>query len=539
MTKNNINKIVIKNEIIFKIIFCISLPFLTFMLSERANSEELIVGVILSFLIGFIFCIKTFKDMFRDYDIKVLIASSIISLFVEKSFLLYVPNAKMRLAKFTLDFFNISINDNKIILFLVLLTLPALIEIIYIFIKKIGTKAIKGFNQMDRVGKKLILTVTLLGFIFTYILYGSSLVFFNPYALYDVIYTSDNGLLFNENVYMNFNMSENDIRQPLFGVFAMPFAVIAYILGELFFFIPNGYAIFLNTIQIFVLACTIYMITKMLNLDKNNKIMFLAFTFSTYPMIIFSFVMEQYIFAFFYLILTIYIYHFKLLKTNYAYVGAMGTLITSGILFPLTSKYDKFKNWIKNIFKCFIAFMVVAILTGQFTTIVNGFSSIGTLLNKFSGEKLEFLDKLKQFLYFVQSIFIAPRGRSLLYGGVIPLYHLYKVDFISVIGIIILVLCAISFIKNRTNKLSFISFLWIIFSFIILCLFGWGTQENGLILYSLYFSWAYLVLIYQLIGNLIKNKELKVIVIVSICVLLLCYNIPEFLRIVAFGVFYY
>ena len=542
MTKDNKAKIQIKNEIIYKIIFCISLPFLTFMLSERAKDAELIVGWILSFLIGFIFCIKTFKDMFKNYDTKVLTASVIISLFIEKSFLMNAKCAKISLAKFMLYFLNIPINDNKITLFLALLTLPALIQLVYIFIKKLGIKAIKGFMQIDKPAKKLILIVTLVGFILTYLIYGSSTVFFEPSdsrPLSDVIYTSDNGTIFGYDAYMNFNNSENDIRQPLFGVFALPFATIAYILSELLFFVPNGYAIFLNTIQIFVLACIMYMITKMLNLDKNNRLMYFAFAFSTYPMIIFSFIMEQYIFALFYLVLTIYIYHFELLKTNYAYVGAVGTMLTSGILFPLASKFDTFKNWIKNIFKCFIAFMTVTILTGQLHIIVSGGYGINVLLTNFSGIKITFMNKLMQFLYFVQSIFIAPKGNAVFDGSGMPAYRLNDINFISIIGIVILVLCLVSFIKNRKNKLSVISFLWIVFSFIILCLLGWGTKENGLILYSLYFSWAYLVLIYQLIGNLIKNKKLKVIVIVSICVLLLCYNIPEFLRIVAFGINFY
>jgi hypothetical protein len=38
---------------------------------------------------------------------------------------------------------------------------------------------------------------------------------------------------------------------------------------------------------------------------------------------------------------------------------------------------------------------------------------------------------------------------------------------------------------------------WCAFSAILLVGLGWGTAENGLILYGLYFSWAFYVLLRQ------------------------------------------
>ena len=37
---------------------------------------------------------------------------------------------------------------------------------------------------------------------------------------------------------------------------------------------------------------------------------------------------------------------------NYAYIGATGTLITSGILFPLITKFKNVKQYPKDILKC-------------------------------------------------------------------------------------------------------------------------------------------------------------------------------------------
>lgn len=148
-----------------------------------------------------------------------------------------------------------------------------------------------------------------------------------------------------------------------------------------------------------------------------------------------------------------------------------------------------------------------------------------------------FIDRLNQFLYFVRSIFIAPSGQ--ITGKIIKYYRLINISSTSLTGIIILLTCILSFILNKKNKFAKISFLWIIFSFIILCIIGWGTKENGLILYSLYFSWAYVSLIYLLINKLIKNTKLKNTIFIILILIMLYYNTYEFTKIILFCLKYY
>lgn len=229
------------------------------------------------------------------------------------------------------------------------------------------------------------------------------------------------------------------------------------------------------------------------------------FSFCCYPLILFSFVAEQYIIGLFYLILTIYVWYYKLIEINYLYIGAVGTLLTSDILFSFISRFKNIKNWFYNIFKCFIAFLIIMIITGQILEFYSAIIQFEKFIS-WSGEKILFIYKLYQFIYFVRSIFIAPKGNILIINK-FPLYRLIEVNYIDIFGLIILLLCIVSYILNRKEKFVNISFLWLIFSFFILCLLGWGTAENGLILYSLYFSWAYIVLIFKLIDKVIKNKK--------------------------------
>lgn len=94
------------------------------------------------------------------------------------------------------------------------------------------------------------------------------------------------------------------------------------------------------------------------------------------------------------------------------------------------------------------------------------------------------------------------------------------------------------FIINRKEKMGLISSSWILFSFLILCVIGWGTKENGLVLYSIYFSWAYYSLYYMLL-NKIKNKKIFKFLIIIMIVIILFSSTIEMYNILKFAIKYY
>ena len=99
-----------------------------------------------------------------------------------------------------------------------------------------------------------------------------------------------------------------------------------------------------------------------------------------------------------------------------------------------------------------------------------------------------------------------------------------------IIGVLLILLCILSYIINRNKKIVKISTFWILFSIFVLFIMGWGTQENGLILYSLYFGWAYLILLCELLENIIKKLNLKKytkIIYILIIIFLYSYNLKE------------
>ena len=79
-------------------------------------------------------------------------------------------------------------------------------------------------------------------------------------------------------------------------------------------------------------------------------------------------------------------------------------------------------------------------------------------------------------------------------------------------------------------------------SVFMLLIFGWGTQENGLILYALYFGWAFFVLLFQLLEKIESKLNAPfltpIVTIIAVSILLMV-NIPGMMEMVHFAVQYY
>lgn len=523
--------------------FVFSFPFITLLVCGGYGTKFVLGVTILSFLLGVFLKKKILKEKFYEkIDKKKWIIATIISFYTNGLLMQYAGGGINLCITLIKKIFGITVSFNHVLYIISFLSLFSMITIIYCLNEKIIPAIKKEYKNATKNEKLFVLITVIAGFFITTVLFNLTNVFYKPVyndkpIYYDVIYTSDSGAITENNAYLNISMAENDLRQPIFGVASMPFAVVANFVSMFFKFIPNAYEIIFTTIQIGLIALAIIMLARMMNIEEKQKKYFWILSYCCYPFIIFSFLAEQYIFAFFYLILAIYIGYFRLMKVNYLYIGAVGTLLTSGIIFPAITKYENFKNWIKNVFKCFIGFLTVSILSGQ----ILQFATIGEQLEKFatwSGKNVLFIDKLKQFFSFVLSIFIAPQGKIVIIDN-IPHYFLEPVETISFIGILILVICFISFLLHRKSKIAQISFLWIIFSFLILCVIGWGSQENGMILYSLYFAWAYIILFYLFIEKIFTNQKLKRIIYIAIFIVLFIFNIKVFFEIVKFGMQYY
>ena len=368
--------------------------------------------------------------------------------------------------------------------------------------------------------------------------------FYGTELSYDIIYTSDSPDLVKGNVYMALTHPENDLRQPLFAVFAAPFVGIPYLLSRLIGASATVQAILVNSAQLLMLFAANFVLAKMLKLDCVKRICFMLLTSCTYTQLLFTLMMEQYIVAYFWLIFCIYLIAEKQQPERIVLWGAGGTLLTSMILLPFMSTKSPikdFKSWFMDMVRYGLEFVALMLVFCRFDVIFNLMSRI-SFLSGFTGKTVTFADKIHQYTEFIRNCFVAPNAGVNTTAVDHISWHLNSTTGISFAGILILLLAAISAIWNRDKKSSLLAAGWVGFSVIMLLGLGWGTKENGLILYALYFGWAFLVLLFQLIEKVENKLNIKFLVPVVTMIAvaaLLTINIPAIMEMVNFAIIYY
>ena len=392
-----------------------------------------------------------------------------------------------------------------------------------------------------------ILTIALLGFV-CYVFFGSN-AFWGTKLNYDIIYTSDSPSLVNSNVYLRLYHGENDLRQPLFAVFAAPFVGFGYALSvPLSHINPVFTPLFMNVIQVLMLVTANLMLAKIINLDTVGRVCFMLFTSVTYTTLLFSVMMEQYIVAYFWLIFVIFSYIEYKKATVISLSAAGGTLLTSLVLIPTAYENEqrnntcKIRSFVTAVEKGLLGFLVMLFAFGRLDILLN-FSEKTTQLSGFAGGE-NIVGRSKQYLSFISSCFISPNAvvDKTTYDHISWQLSKGIITQINIIGIIIIALCLVSFIVNRKNMLTKISALWVCFSVILLCIVGWGSAENGMILYSLYFGWAFIVLLFQLVNwcsEKLRFKHLTPIICSVAIIIIAILNYQGIRDLLSFAFTYY
>ena len=327
---------------------------------------------------------------------------------------------------------------------------------------------------------------------------------------FDLIYSADSGYLVHTDVFRNIGADQNDLRQPLFGVFAMPFAQAAWLVSKILFFLPNGYVTVLQIMAMLLYLIATVLIARMLSLEGYRKVLFLGLLCVSYPVLIFSLTAEQYLFAVFYLVLMLYLHQDKV-GGSLGYIAATGSMLTTGIFFPVITWERKFSNFVKNTLKLCGAFFAVMILSGQLTAFLDIPSYIEGY-GYYTGVDVSLLSKLMQYVNFVRSSLFAP-GSHVDFESyrhvswqMLPVYQFPK------LGILMLIASIGGIAVKPKAWFTRICAVWMAFSLLLLGIVGWGTIDNGLMLYTLYFGWAFVAMAFQLGDWLLHRWQIVEIV---------------------------
>ncbi|MBR0464282.1 MAG: hypothetical protein IJJ23_07845 [Clostridia bacterium] len=397
---------------------------------------------------------------------------------------------------------------------------------------------LSGISTTEWIVYSIILLTTML---FMTLIFSKTNAFYGTQYYYDTIYTSDSMSLVKGNAYLSLRHQENDLRQPLFAIFSAPFSGFPYLFGKLVGKSEAIQAISLNCTQIILLFVSQLILAKTISLSPQKRICFVTLSSATYTYMLFTLMMEQYVVAYFWLILCIHQIILNDKPDRIALWGASGTLLTSSILiFKMPScklKEDR-KRWIRELFNYGFEFVLLIALFCRADVLLSAISRI-TSLSRFGGGGVSIFQRQLQYIEFVHNIFCAPKADVNLTDFGHISWQLLSVKALNLVGVIILLLAIFSGIVNRENKSSRIAGNWIVFSYLILSLLGWGTKENGLILYSLYFGWAFYVLLFQLFEKIEKKLSTCFIVpLVSLTgfIILVSINAPAIIEMVNFAI---
>lgn len=529
-----------KFEIVSKIFTIVSIITATIFLSTDLRPKWMLIGIISSGLLAIIivlkyhFLIKTIFDIKQDVKTKAVVI--LISLYVGKIYLGYFDVNYLLIAKL----FGLSYTQS-IKRLIGLIALPAIFGCLYLIIRYALDFGQKIYKTMDKTDKMFVTGAMLVAMFGTIIIYSITSAFDRGISIYDttkrggqcdVFFHTDSAYI-GTDAFWRFSMIENDIRNPFFAVFSLPFSILSMMLSDYLFFVPRAYDVVLNVMQLGLLALSIVMMAQMLELSAANKRLFYWFISCSFVYVMFAFIREQYIFSVFFAVITIYWFIKYKNKTNFWFVAATGSMITSSVLLPLICKTRDLKTWLKSLKNILLAILMIAMVSGQFKVIIEGLNRSKVLLSAYDGTGVSFFDKFKQFLYFVRSIFISPRVSVIDYSN----HHSYQlpvINHVSWIGLVLLIMALAGVWMFRKNLFIRICAMWMLFASIILLIIGWGAKENSMLLYGLYFGFSFLVPVFMTMVKI--NKPL---LLYSILVVMTIVNIKGFMDMMQFALQYY
>ena len=399
---------------------------------------------------------------------------------------------------------------------------------------------IKKFcKRMTLTEKRYFIISTVFFSLLVIIIYSFTSVFYLPklngnIQAFDVIYSSDTGAHGILQSYVMNNAVENDLRQPLFAIFSYCFMIVPYLLSKMIG-VESCFYILSAIIQVFLLSVISVIFTRLMNLDDKKSIIFYLIYNLSYPYILFSLNMEQYIFGLFWLIMFIYS-KYNDDECKFMFCASTGSLLTNGILFPFISKEKKIKKCIIDYCITGLYFIGLICIFGQLPLLIDIAKGTNHLSNYVATDLSS--TKYYQFSHFITNCFIAPSKYIVVEIFDHPSFQLPIYSSFDYMGFVIFILCFIGFFRSDKSFFDKVCLFWMFFSIFIMIVLGYGTNENGLILYSLYFGWAYVCLLFRLIES-IKNKYIFLIVSIICIVVLILLNSKGLYDLLKFALTYF
>lgn len=405
----------------------------------------------------------------------------------------------------------------------------------YCFVEYASRFIVWFWGKLNQNYKKLMIFLSAVGIFFCLICYCITTVFTEAGWFYDRFFSFDTGTLLYFKYHINQVGPENDLRHFFMSLSILPFSVIPEIFSKMFYSIPAFTGLLLSFIQVILVVYCIILILQMLQIQKKSMMIIFASLLMACSGTLYNMITaEKFIFSLFYIITTIYMTLNHSSSKWLFFLGAVGSLTTNIFLFPLVVFLDKkpMKEWVAEVVLFAIIFIGLLMITGQTNVLLFSKYSWDSMKEFSSVEtKLPFSNILLQTLIFVSTTILSP---NTLFAERIAQAD-PSLNFLAILGAIILILNVVSFILNFRNKYAQACFYWQLFMLFLLLIVGWGSARNEMFIYSSIFLWSTISLIYLLLVKLCKNEKVQITILSIVLVSVVIYNAIGFVQILSFA----
>ncbi len=363
------------------------------------------------------------------------------------------------------------------------------------------------------------------------------------YGSFDVIYTADPAVSLRRNAFLHFANGENDLRQPLFALAAIPFVgAISFFTFACVAYIPYAVALGASVAQIIIMISAFLLFTHLLKLRSGGeRAAVLALLCMGYPSLLFCAVPEQYAVGVAWLLLFLAssrhgVSGFTRIR-KLAFLFTVGSLITNGVAALAVLPWWRRKAW-KGVFLWMLGigvfFLLINVAAMRFDLFFNLQDRLD-MYRSFMGESVDFMGRLGQWIAFAAMSVLPPEAAIGLNIKGDAVWRLAESPAWGLIpGCCVLAGCLLAMVLCWKAYALRVCACWVGFSFVLLCLIGWGTAENGLILYSLLFAWAFVGMLVLLLRKLcsLTYPKLFVPLLCLWAAITLCFSLPAFIEMV-------
>lgn len=380
-----------------------------------------------------------------------------------------------------------------------------------------------------------------------------------PYSdkpMYDTIYQFDSGAVIRSMTYVRFSDPGNGAHQPLFAVFAAPFAGVPYLAAFFLGGSAKAFAISGSAAQSAAVALGFSFLGHAMGLSPRGRIRWLAVCFASFPYFLFSLCIEQYACGFFYAALLVLGASGTRRPGEFEACAAAGCAVTSAALLapaawdarPWRGMFPKKAAGLALKLVVFMCAFLKAPLPGWVV-------SCGKDVMAYASAGWSGFDPAKQLRYalsMVRSVFVAPASgpmdiavrlgdRAHMFPELAGMELWAQQDAApSVLAVCLLAGAVCGFLACRREAWARMAFCQLAAGLFVVGVLGLGVPDGATVLYVLYFGWPVPCLLAGLGRKALAGRRVPAwaldAAVLAACAAMLAWNVPVFMDMLRFGV---